>query len=820
MSDLFPKQPERFFAVAVPAPLLAPYSYKAAGELADGARAGVRVRVPLGRRVVTGVILGPAGPPPEGVEAREIVELIDDAEHPALPPDLIETVRWASEYYVAPPGDAARAAVPAAAAPTTRIWARATPAGRAAARSAAAPPTLSWLCGRRGARALWETFQGRSGGGREAQALVDAGWVEREEVETGARGSPATRRVVAVAAGVRDDRDHLLAGLTRTPARRRALLAALESPPLTPVELARKAGVGVGAVRALVTGGLLEERTERLAVEPPPAADVTSDAPPELTPDQRAAVAHLNRALTLDRHRSIVLFGVTGSGKTEVYLRAAKHSLARGRPVLFLVPEIALTPQLSASLQSRFGDAVVVQHSGLSDRQRFEAWTRAREGSAKVVVGARSALFAPLLRPGLIVVDEEHDTGYKQEESPRYHARDLALVRGQAADGVVVLGSATPSMEAWSRAQEGRSDLIELKHRIGSGGLPEIEVVDMRDEFRETGSTAPLSRRLTERLISTVERGEQAMVLLNRRGFSRVLLCRSCGDAVSCNACSIPLTWHRQSARLLCHYCGHARRRPVSCPGCDSRHLVDLGSGTERLEQDVAALLPSARVARLDRDTARSTRRLVDLLGRFSRREIDVLVGTQMIAKGHHFPRVTLVGVVSADSTLCLPDFRAGERTFQLITQVSGRAGRGDRTGAVVVQAFRPDHPALAAAARQDFPAFASRELATRRALRYPPSAAMANILVRDRDRDRAFERASELAARIREAGAGHVAVLGPTAAPLARLREQWRVQMLVRARKRRRVIGAVRHAVAETVGPHAGMPRWLVIDIDPQQLL
>ncbi|UCF69533.1 MAG: primosomal protein N' [Acidobacteriota bacterium] len=501
-------------------------------------------------------------------------------------------------------------------------------------------------------------------------------------------------------------------------------------------------------------------------------------------------------------------------------MRAAEHAAARGRCVLYLVPEIALTPQLAHALGERFGERVVVMHSSLNDRQRFDAWQRARRGRARIVVGARSALFAPLERLGLLIVDEEHDGGYKQEESPRYQARDLALVRGRAAGAVVVLGSATPSMEAWLSADEHRSARIVLPERVGGGALPEVELVDMRSEFRETGEDRPLSRRLTAALRETIASGEQAMVLINRRGYTRVLLCRACGEAISCIACSIALTWHRVGRRLMCHYCGYSSARPQDCPACRSPYLADIGFGTQRAEREIAEAVPGARIERLDRDAVRSPRTLARVLGGFSRGEIDVLVGTQMIAKGHHFPRVTLVGVLSADAGLRLPDFRAGERTMQLLTQVAGRAGRGDRPGRVIVQAFRPEHPALRAGLAQDYEGFAERELAARKMLRYPPAAALANLIVRDTQQEKAFERGAQLAERIREAGEGKVAVLGPSAAPRARLREQWRVQLLVRAVKRRRLVDALRRALGELTGSRGAFPRWLIVDIDPHQLL
>ncbi|RMG46293.1 MAG: primosomal protein N' [Acidobacteria bacterium] len=738
---------DRCVAVAVPAPILEPLAYRVPPEC-PVPRAGCRVRVPLGNREVTGLVLGPTAAP-EGVALKPVAGVVDPPERPVLPPDLLETLRFLLDYYVAPPGDAVRAALPAAVTERPRA------------------PTEIWVAPAPGARAAFEE-----------------------------------------------------GALVRAPAQRKALETALAQGPLPQAELARRSGVSAAAVAALVRRGLLVAEERDKEPPPAPAAGFPTTPPPRLTPAQRAAGARVAELIDGGRYAALVLFGVTGSGKTEVFLRAAEHALSRGRSVLYLVPEIGLTPQLAHALRQRFGDGVVVLHSGMPARRRHEAWEDVRTGRVRVVVGARSALFAPLASLGLIVVDEEHDAGYKQEESPRYHARDLALVRARAAGAVAILGSATPSMEAWWLVRTGRAELVELPERVGEGALPAVELVDMREEFAETGEERALSRRLAAALRETLYRGEQAIVLLNRRGYTRVLLCRACGEAVGCRHCSIPMTWHRDGERLRCHYCGYARARPESCPSCGSIHLADLGSGTQRAEEEVAAALPGARVARLDRDAARSPRRLAAILGGFARGEIDVLVGTQMIAKGHHFPKVTLVGVLSADASLRLPDFRAAERTFQLVTQVAGRAGRGDRPGRVIVQAFRPDHPALTAAAAQDYRSFAARELPGREMLRYPPAAALANVIVRDPSPARAFERAETLARHIREAGAPRVAVLGPTAAPLARLRGEHRVQLLVRARRRRRLSAALREALFRFLGPRRSMPRWLVIDVDPQQLL
>jgi primosomal protein N' (replication factor Y) len=806
--------------VAVPAPLPEALSYRVPEPLSGRLRAGMRVRVPLGRRREIGVVVGFSEIVPTDVELKDVLEALDEPEAPSLPPDLLATVLYGARHYLAPPGEMVRAALPAALSARRARRVRLTETGRMALGDPSAPDGLRWLARRRGA-AVGEAALERHGVSRaERRRWEKAGWVVLEQVDGPARGAPLRRRELVPAEAVRRDPEAARQQLERAPARRRALDAALEGPPRTRAELSRAALVDAGAIAGLLRDGLLVERERDVPIEPPPEVAFPVSSPPELTRAQRAAVDRIVEALDGGGYHAVSLFGVTGSGKTEVYLRAAEAALERGRPALFLSPEIGLTPQLAHALRERFGELVVVLHSGLNDRQRYDAWQRVRRGEVRLVVGARSALFAPLDRPGLIVIDEEHDGGYKQEESPRYHARDLALVRAREAGAVAVLGSATPSLEVWSLAERGKAERVRLPERVSGGTLAAVELVDMREEFAATGEDRPISRPLAEGLEETLARREQAIVLINRRGQTRSLVCRECGEPIGCEACSISLTWHRVGERLRCHFCGHARPRPASCPCCSSPHLTDVGHGTQRVEEELQRRLPDARIERLDRDAVRSARRLAELLDGFSRGEIDVLVGTQMIAKGHHFPRVTLAGVVSADAGLGLPDFRAAERTFQLLTQVAGRAGRGDRPGRVLIQAFRAEHPALQAAVEQDFEAFAARELAARQSFHYPPASALANVILEDRDREAARDRALHLAARIRDVGQGWVAVLGPTEAPIARIRERWRQQILVRAQRRGRVADALRRAVVDLRDSTGRLPDGLRLDIDPHQLL
>lgn len=554
---------------------------------------------------------------------------------------------------------------------------------------------------------------------------------------------------------------------------------------------------------------LLEERR-------PPAVDLPVTRPPAPTPEQQTALAAVNAALQSARNESFLLFGVTGSGKTEVYLRAIGETLARGRGALLLVPEIALTPQLIARVTARFGEQVAVLHSGLTEGERLDEWRRLQRGRARVAVGARSAIFAPVPNPGLIVVDEEHDPSYKQSERLSYHARDLALVRGREEKAVVVLGSATPSAESLHRVGAGRMMQLSLPRRIQQRPLPCLEVVDLKRELLD-----PLERphvlgpRLSQALAETLDRGEQAILFLNRRGYSSVALCRDCGQGVRCQNCSVALTHHLREDQLRCHYCGLAMPLPRACPACGGGRIGLFGLGTEKCEEEVHRRFPGARIARLDSDTAAGRGVLLDTLERFSNGDLDVLIGTQMVTKGHDIPNVTLVGVLLADLGLQVPDFRAAERTFQLLVQVAGRAGRGNRPGTVIVQTFLPLHPAIQAAREDEVLAFMQRELERRQQLGYPPARRLLLVRAQHERQEEAAEAARRVAAAFRRLDPEQLTVLGPSPAPLERLRGLYRYQLLVKSRSISRLLHAARQ-VRERVQTRAR----LNFDVDPFDML
>jgi primosomal protein N' (replication factor Y) len=493
-------------------------------------------------------------------------------------------------------------------------------------------------------------------------------------------------------------------------------------------------------------------------------------------------------------------------------------AIARGRSALLLVPEIALTPAMAGQFYSRFGDRVAILHSAFSDSERADQWRRIRAGGASVVVGTRSGVFAPVRDLGLIVVDEEHDGSYKQEENPRYNGRDVAIVRARASNACVVLGSATPSMESRFNASSGKYTLLELPGRIAERPLPKVHIVDMRQEFLETRRHATFSRALIEAIRERLSNNEQAMVLLNRRGFSSFVACRACGARVECINCALTLTWHRRDRRLLCHFCGYAEKVPTVCPKCQSEHIHFMGIGSERVEDELHGEFPEAKIARLDRDTVTGKRQFEDILNNFRERNFDILVGTQMIAKGHDIPNVTLVGVVSADVGLGMPDFRAAERTFQLLTQVAGRAGRGHLPGVVYMQTINPDHYAIRLAAAQDYTAFFDKELQFRRFMNYPPFSAMANVLVRAAKQEDALRMSTELGHHLTPAPE-NMKIMGPAEAPVPRLKAEYRYQMLIKSGSRKLLNSWLNRAK-----DFARDQKWgataLVIDVDPLTLL
>jgi primosomal protein N' (replication factor Y) len=805
-----------FCEVALPVPLRSTFSYAVPPKLVSAELVGSRVVVPFRNRAMVGVGLAVTDRRPEVPRIREIAELLDPI--PALPPRLVELGRWISSYYLAPIGETFRAMLPPAVEVRHEREFNLTDAGREYARDLASrgDGTENEIA----ELALLQLFEveerpvrsGRlvklPGGEAAAERLVRRGCLERREV-THHRKARA-QRILAW---------NPQASEPATPIEEkvREMLTATRGP-LPLGVLLKAAAVSRSVLARLEKQGKVTSWEEPLTAEEDPWD--TDFTPPSnvLNGEQIAALAEIKAWLAAKEFTVGLLHGVTGSGKTEVYLGAIEAALSQGRSALVLVPEIALTLWMSRLVRARFGAGVAVLHSALPDLERAREWWRVRHGEARVVVGTRSGVFAPLEDVGLVIVDEEQETSYKQEEAPRYNGRDTAIVRAKLAGAVALLGSATPSLESFHHARLGKYRLLELQTRVENRPLARVEIVDLREDFRRSGRAAPISERLRAAIECRLEKGTQALVLINRRGYSWFMICRSCGAALQCQNCSISLTYHKRRERLECHYCGYNIRVPKACPKCQGQYLYFVGDGAERVEEFLHEQFLSARIGRLDRDTVRTKREYQQVLGAFASGQLDVLVGTQMVAKGHDFQRVTLVGVVAADLALSRPDFRAAERTFQLLTQVAGRAGRGELPGEVLVETYYPEHYAIEHAARQDYPSFFEKELHFRRMMHYPPFTALASVLVRDRKIENAIRWSRAIGGYLAPFEAKGLKVLGPAAAPLSRLRREYRFQFLLKTPKRslltQTLSGCLDFCATEEMPETA-----VIVDVDPVSL-
>jgi primosomal protein N' (replication factor Y) len=584
--------------------------------------------------------------------------------------------------------------------------------------------------------------------------------------------------------------------------------------------LLKEAAVGAATVSSLEKKGLVEIFDEAVRRDPLAHASSLPVEDYTLTSAQAAVLESIKQQVDEETYGAFLLHGVTGSGKTEIYIRAMRAALARGRSAMMLVPEIALTPVFSRRLRSHFGDQVAIFHSSLQRGERFDEWTRVRNGAARVVIGTRSAVFAPVKNLGLIVVDEEHESTYRQQESPYYNARDTAIVRAQKESATVVLGSATPSLESFHNARTGKYQLLTLPERIAARPMAPARIVDMRSVFVRHGKPRVFSDELLDAIQATHDRGEQSIILLNRRGYSSFILCRSCGETIQCPNCDVTLTYHRSERVIICHYCNHRQALPKVCPSCGKKYIYYVGEGTEQIEEMLTQLFPALRVARIDRDTTARRRVFEQSLADFSAGKIDTLVGTQMLAKGHDFPNVTLVGVVSVDAGLALPDFRSAERTFQLITQVAGRAGRGDRPGQVLIQTYHPYHYALRHACAQDYDGFYNEEIQYRQNHSYPPFVALGSLLIHGPDLGRVRNDSLELRKQLDAANEQRKCrILGPAPAPLARLKGEHRFQLLLKSRSRRQ-LREVADTALKAASENGVNLRSVNLEIDPVSIM
>jgi primosomal protein N' (replication factor Y) len=852
-----------FCDVAVPVPLDMAFTYRIPPEFTPVV--GGRVLVPFRQQRMTGIVVELHDRKPS-VITKKIIHVLDP--EPVLDAQLLRLGRWIADYYLAPLGEVFRTMLPLSAEFNRSIGYRLTEAGQMAlhlaglsgssARSRRTPEeqaaefrVLDYLAVRDSEVAFdsaRQVGQGTNGKGtasavplQSAQSLAFAAegkalvreetlrsatrisksvlagmvrkkWLQREDASA-PRDATRTIKVAVLKSALKS----LDAKLNDNQRQIVDTLAA--SGGKVPVETLQSLELPRTTLGTLVKRGLLEITEE-------PADFTVSRTKPRSTPfafelnsAQQAALKSLKTGVEVRKFSGILLHGVTGSGKTAVYLAGMRAVLEAGRSAILLVPEIGLTPAVAADLHQIFGDEVAILHSALSDRERAEQWHRIKRGDARMVVGTRSAVFAPVADLALIIVDEEQDSSYKQEETPRYHARDTAVMRAKMAGAVVVLGSATPSLETYFNAKKNKYALVELPDRVEQRPLPEVEIIDMRLEFQETGHEQVISRKLAAEITDRLARKEQVMVLLNRRGYSPVVLCRTCGKKLECRNCAIALTHHKRENKMVCHYCGYMAPVPKVCVHCGSEYVYFLGTGSEKLEELLHGMFAQARIARLDRDTVRGHEDFERTLNALNEGELDLLVGTQMIAKGHDIHGVTLVGVVGADVALGLPDFRAAERTFQLLTQVAGRAGRGQTPGKVILQTYFQDHYAVQYAAHHDFVGFYEKELQFRSWMHYPPYSALANVIVRSDKLDDALQWSGTLGKWFDATRHEGVRVLGPAAAPIPRLKRDYRYHFVLKSPSREKLNTTLRAMLAHAA--QQKIPRTqIIVDVDALWLM
>jgi len=812
--------------VAVPVHLRKLFTYRLPMSMRMAARVGSRVMVQLGPKPTVAYIVDllprlRTGTSLVESEIKDIQELLDV--DPPLTPEVLELTRWVADYYSAPWGEVLRAALPAGINASVEQAIAITDQGRELLKSQLSVETGGvklrgmQLLGNEGEIEIG-AFVTRMGSARIPKwlrELENDGLVSRSYRTRSLQTRAKRRRAVRLIRSLTDEDARVSKAQLRVV---ETLSASQEEMPIA--DLVRAADVSESAIRTLIKRGVVQEFEVELRRDPLGTAELPDAEDLKLTDAQEAVRRKIDLKIRSNQFAPVLLHGVTGSGKTEVYIRAMRAALAINRGAMMLVPEIALTPILSRRLRAHFGDEIAIFHSSLSKGERFDEWSRLRSGAARVVLGTRSAVFAPVKNLGVIIIDEEQDASYRQEESPFYHARDSAIVRAQKESAVVVLGTATPSLESFHNAQAGKYEYLRLPDRIANRPLARAELIDMREVFKSRKKPAVFSDELLTAIEQTHARGEQTIILLNRRGYSSFILCRSCGESIECPNCDVTLTYHRSDSILVCHYCNYRQRSPSQCPNCTSKYIYYVGEGTEQIEEILRRRFPSLRIGRIDRDTKSRRHEFEQTLLDFGRGEIDLLVGTQMLAKGHDFHNVTLVGVVSVDAGLALPDFRAAERTFQLITQVAGRAGRGDLPGRVLIQTYHPDHYALKHATKQDYQGFYDEEIRHRRNHGYPPFVALALFLVRNKDAARARSIAQELRNHLNQANRDHACrILGPAPAPFARLRGDYRIQLLMKSRSRKQMRAVIDQALKnfEEAGNDA---RSVTLEIDPVSMM
>ncbi|OMF76015.1 primosomal protein N' [Paenibacillus glucanolyticus] len=827
-----------------------PFDYLIPEDLRPWIEVGSRVGVPFGHRTLQGFVVS-LHPRPEmdTAKMKPIQEVLDVM--PPLSPELIEVGEWMKERYACRHISALQSMLPTALKGKAERYISLAhsdmdmdSAGEADGLFALLPESeleqqIVRFVGQKGEVSLQQLSRAFPDGAATIKALIGRGRLsEFQQIKD--KLQKKTMKAIELAVSSEEASTALASFPAKAQRQKEVLQYILEMEDFLPIsqkDLLQTLGVTAGTVKALADKGLITLEDVEVFRDPYRGRNFTPSTPLALTQEQQVVYRSIVHKLDEREHGVFLLHGVTGSGKTEIYLQTIQRCLEQERQAIVLVPEISLTPQMVERFKARFGDRVAVMHSRLSDGERYDEWRKIREGRASVVVGARSAVFAPFDRLGLIIMDEEHETSYKQEETPKYHARDVAIHRASLTGAAVILGSATPSLESYHAAKSQAEDhfapqLLEMPSRALGNRLPEVQIVDMREELRE-GNRSMFSRSLHAAITTRLERGEQTVLLLNRRGYSTFVMCRSCGYVAGCPECDISLTYHQKSNNLRCHYCGYAAQAPEVCPDCGSEHIRYFGTGTQRVEEELAKLFPGIRVIRMDVDTTTEKGSHEKLLKQFRDKKGDVLLGTQMVAKGLDFPDVTLVGVITADSALNLPDFRAAEKTFQLLTQVAGRAGRHQLPGEVVIQSYTPEHYSIIHASSHDYLSFVKDELKHRKALHYPPYCRLILVTLSHEQLPLLVRMAENFAAAIKSESdrrgwfgsldrfdASALDILGPVASPIPRLKNRYRFQCMIKWRGTMDAVSLVR-LVAEKLQDSARDSKLQIsIDVDPQMLM
>jgi primosomal protein N' (replication factor Y) len=818
---------KKFAEVVIPLPLQEIYEYSIPSPMSKRVSKGSRVLVPFGRKLLTGYIIevkDSCNYPEE--KLKDIKDILD--EEPLILDSIMKLTHWASDYYMCSWGELLKASLPAGINIQSKDFALITSKGIEKLKSLSSQgfqKEKKWLLLQQISRhhhlllSRLKKMHSPALLYNLLNQLTEEGLIEvKQQVKKPSAKRPY-QEIVQLIEPAEGNNIAYYQLCKRSKTQQRVLDELIKEK--TPMPL-KKLQSSLNVTRACI---LAMEKKGILRINNEPAINIIDNSEKlkpktiNLTPQQNQVVDAIYDAFPRGEFTPILLHGVTGSGKTEIYILSIMKVLEQRKKALLLTPEISLTPQLSRRFRSHFGSLVSVLHSGLTLRERLNEWWNIKEGNRKVVIGTRSAIFSPLDDVGIIIVDEEHDTSYKQEENPRYSGRDLAVMRAKIENAIVLLGSATPSLESFYNVDKGKYQYLQLGERISPGKLPQVEIIDMNEEFKREGKQRLFSQRLISELDYCLKRKEQALILLNRRGYASYLQCRKCGYIPSCINCSMSLTYHLTENKLKCHYCGYSRRPPEHCTICEGEYIHYIGMGTEKIEEELSRFFPNAGISRMDRDTTRYKGATEKIISRFITGEIDILIGTQMIAKGHDIHNVTLMGVVSADIALGLPDFRSSERTFQLLTQASGRSGRGELPGKVIIQTYHPNHYSIEMAEKQDYRSFYQKEMRFRRIMKYPPFTYLVNIIIKGRSLDKLKKKAHKVAHKLREKDTRGIWILGPSPAPLSKIKGNYRYQIVLKGKNRNRLKKVIEPTLLDLRQSRIGT-KDILIDVDPLSLM